>query len=109
MALTQCLRRNAQQLGGQTATIDGDRRQTWSEMQDRVARLAAGIRALDVKTGDRIAILAGNSDRYLEFCFATWKEISALFHSATRHHQGKGRKEEVEALLRETFGQLTQA
>lgn len=72
MALTQCLRRNAQQLGGQTATIDGDRRQTWSEMQDRVARLAAGIRALDVKTGDRIAILAGNSDRYLEFCFATW-------------------------------------
>jgi acyl-CoA synthetase (AMP-forming)/AMP-acid ligase II len=37
-----------------------------------VARLAAGLQALGVRRGDRIAILALNSDRYTEFLSAVW-------------------------------------
>ena len=53
------------------ATVFGTRRRTWRETGERVARLAAGFRALGVNAGDRIAILSLNSDRYLEVYLAT--------------------------------------
>lgn len=52
------------------ATIDGERRHTWVETRERIARLAAGFRRLGCRDGDRIAILALNSDRYFECLFA---------------------------------------
>ncbi len=72
MYLTQSLHRNVQQDGDGVATIFGDRVRTWSESIDRIARLAAGFKALGVSTGDRMAILSLNSDRYHEYLFATW-------------------------------------
>ena len=50
----------------------GERRRTYGEMAERVARIASVLRARGVKTGDRVAMLADNSDRYLEFYMATW-------------------------------------
>ncbi len=71
MYLTQMLRRAVQVAGGETATVDGERRHTYAELADRVQRLAGGIRnTLGLEDGARAAILALNSDRYLEFSFA---------------------------------------
>ena len=47
-----------------------ERRRNWREIGDRVARLAAAIRALGAKDGDRVAVLSLNSDRYLELYLA---------------------------------------
>ena len=55
-----------------TATICGERQQSWSELRDRVERLAGALTGLGVEAGDRVAILALNSDRYLEYYYAVW-------------------------------------
>ena len=39
---------------------------TYAEMWDRCRRLAGGLRALGVERGDRVAVVAQNSHRYLE-------------------------------------------
>ncbi len=70
MSLTQLVKRASQVNRTGIATAFGDRRRTWVEHRDRVARLAAGIRSLGVEPGDRVAMLALNSDRYLEWYFA---------------------------------------
>lgn len=55
-----------------TATIMGTRRRTWAEHRSRIAKLADSLRRLGAKPGDRIAILALNSDRYSEYYHAVW-------------------------------------
>jgi long-chain acyl-CoA synthetase len=70
MFITQGVRRAAQVNGGGIATIDGERRRTWSQFTDRVARLAGGLLDLGLQPDDRVAMLALNSDRYLEYYFA---------------------------------------
>ncbi|MDA1098076.1 MAG: long-chain-fatty-acid--CoA ligase [Proteobacteria bacterium] len=70
MRLTQMVQRGAQTNGKRVVTDFAGRRHTWDRFADRVARLATGLDELDVKDGDRVAILALNSDRYLEFFFA---------------------------------------
>lgn len=70
--LAQSVQRAAQVNGEAIATVYLDRRRTWREVRDRVARLAAAFEDLGVRRGDRIAILGLNSDRYLEALYATW-------------------------------------
>jgi long-chain acyl-CoA synthetase len=70
MRVTQPLIRNRQQIPHEIATIDGSRQRTWEEFVDRIARLAGGLRTLGIVPGDRVAIIALNSDRYLEVFFA---------------------------------------
>ncbi|OBB75889.1 long-chain fatty acid--CoA ligase [Mycobacterium sp. 852014-52144_SCH5372336] len=70
MHITQGLHRAAQARPHQIATVFGDRARTFCEQHDRVARLAAGLRALGITDGDRVAILALNSDRYSEYLLA---------------------------------------
>jgi len=70
MNLMQLVERCAQINGNGRATIDGPRRRTWTECRDRIARLAAGFRQLGCEDGDRVGILALNSDRYFECIFA---------------------------------------
>jgi acyl-CoA synthetase (AMP-forming)/AMP-acid ligase II len=72
MYLTQSLHRNVQCDPTGIATVFGDRRRTWAESAERVARLGAGLKALGVGVGDRVAILSLNSDRYHEYLLATW-------------------------------------
>jgi acyl-CoA synthetase (AMP-forming)/AMP-acid ligase II len=68
--VTQPLHRALQQCPNRPMTIFGDRTRTVSQFVDRVARLAAGLRSLGVKPGDRVGMLALNSDRYMEYFFA---------------------------------------
>lgn len=51
------------------ATICGERQRLWSEVGTRVPRAAAGLAALGIGDGDTVAVLAMNSDRYLELFF----------------------------------------
>lgn len=70
MNITHGLRRALQVNAGGRSTVFGARRRTWRETGARVARLAGGMRALGISPGDRVAVLALNSDRYLELYLA---------------------------------------
>ena len=70
MYLTQGLHRAVQQQPDEVMTIFGARRRTFREVADRVARLAGALRGLGVGDGDRVAMLALNSDRYSEYLLA---------------------------------------
>jgi acyl-CoA synthetase (AMP-forming)/AMP-acid ligase II len=70
MYLTQSLHRNLQQSPDRPATIFRDRTHTVAESVDRVARLAGALTGLGVQRGDRVGILALNSDRYQEYFHA---------------------------------------
>ena len=71
MYLTQALRRAVQVAGDDTATVMGSRRHSYRQFEERVRKLAGAIRNdLALAEGGRAAILALNSDRYLEFTLA---------------------------------------
>lgn len=70
MQLTQGLHRSLQAAPDRTATIFRARERTFQEHADRVARLAAGLCALGVGDGDRVGMLAFNSDCYAEYLLA---------------------------------------
>ena len=70
MYLTQGLHRAVQQHPDAVATICGDRSRTFAEVAVRVSRLAGALRELGVRDGDRVAMLALNSDRYHEYLLA---------------------------------------
>jgi long-chain acyl-CoA synthetase len=70
MRLIQTLTRAVQTRPRTVATIHAGRERTWSEIGERVARGAAALRSLGVREGDRVAILALNSDNYLELFYA---------------------------------------
>lgn len=70
MQLTQLLHRAVQHTPDRMLTTFGGRTRTASETMERVARLAAALRAQGVRPNDRVGILALNSDRYLEVLFA---------------------------------------
>ncbi|HEY4167316.1 MAG TPA: long-chain fatty acid--CoA ligase [Reyranella sp.] len=69
-SLTQGLRRALQMRPTGPSTAFAPRRRTWEQTADRVARVAGALAALGVKRGDRVAILALNSDRYFELMYA---------------------------------------
>jgi long-chain acyl-CoA synthetase len=70
MYFTQPLHRNLQCFPDRTMTVCGERRHSVRQFAGRVARLAGALRQLGVASGERVAMLAANSDRYLEYLFA---------------------------------------
>ncbi|WP_223509506.1 acyl-CoA synthetase [Pseudomonas sp. BF-RE-29] len=72
MYMTQCLQRTLQQDPEHIATICGERRHTYREFGGRVARLAGALQTLGMVAGDRVGMLALNSDRYLEYIMGVW-------------------------------------
>jgi acyl-CoA synthetase (AMP-forming)/AMP-acid ligase II len=70
MYWTQGLHRSLQQTPDAPATILGSRVRTFREQAGRVARLAGALRELGVHDGERVAILARNSDRFAELLLA---------------------------------------
>ena len=70
MYLTQGLHRALQQHPERTAVYFGATRLTFRELAERVGRLAAALQGLGMTAGDRVAMLAMNSSRYLEYQLA---------------------------------------
>jgi len=69
-ALTQGLRRAVQIRPKGPSTAFASRRRIWEQTVERVARVAGALEALHIRRGDRVAILALNSDRYFELMYA---------------------------------------
>ena len=70
MSVTQGLRRSVQLQPDALAVIFGNRRHTFRQVGDRVSRFAAALQSVGMRPGDRVAMLALNSDRYLEYLMA---------------------------------------
>lgn len=70
--LTAPLAHHARHGATGTATSFEGRRRDWSTALERVARLAGALSAIGVAEGDRVGILADNSDYYFETMLATW-------------------------------------
>lgn len=70
MIHTHCLGRAARYYPEQTAVATPDGRLTFSELHQRVGRLAARLKAQGFQAGDRLAILLPNESRYLELVYA---------------------------------------
>ena len=71
MGLTQWLTRASRQRGEAVALVFEDKSYSWRAFEDRVSRLAGVLRGLGVGTGDRVAMLANSSHRYIEYYYAT--------------------------------------
>ena len=69
MYLTQALKRSVQINATGVATSCQGRERSWTQVQERVARLAGALHGLGLEIGDRAAILALNCDRYFEFFY----------------------------------------
>ncbi len=69
-ALTQGLRRAVQIKPNGIATHFAGRRRTWQQSLERISRVGGALSALGVRPGERVAILALNSDRYFELLYA---------------------------------------
>jgi acyl-CoA synthetase (AMP-forming)/AMP-acid ligase II len=70
MHWTQGLHRALAQDPDAPATVFDGRARTFREQADRVARLAGALRELGVRDGERVGILARNSDRLAELYLA---------------------------------------
>ena len=70
MNLTQVLHRNVQQCATQPAVCFRDSVWTYTELQERVQRVAGALQSLGVEAGDRVAILSLNSSCYIEYLLA---------------------------------------
>ncbi|HXG87157.1 MAG TPA: long-chain-fatty-acid--CoA ligase [Vicinamibacterales bacterium] len=64
------LRRARKLHGDREAVVDGDARFTYTQFADRIDRWTAGLRALGVTRGDRVAYIAPNTHANLEGYYA---------------------------------------
>jgi acyl-CoA synthetase (AMP-forming)/AMP-acid ligase II len=55
---------------GGVALVCGEQRLTWSELDRRVSRVAAGLRKRGIAAGDRVALLLANRSEYVTALFA---------------------------------------
>jgi len=84
LQLTEGLHRQLRRAPDAEAAVFGERRQTWRELADRSARLASVLHRVGMGPNDRVAMLALNSDRYLEYMLGVWGGGGALNPVNTR-------------------------
>ncbi len=71
------LRRAVQLYRDKTAVIDGERRFSYGQFQERVHRLSNALLALGIQKGDRVCILSPNSHFFMESFYGT-SQIGAI-------------------------------
>jgi long-chain acyl-CoA synthetase len=71
MHLTQGLKRAARLRADATALCFEGRQRTWSALERRCAKLGAALQRLGITPDERVAMLARNSDRYVEYYLST--------------------------------------
>ena len=71
MRLTQGIHRALQLYANRPALVADGVALTWAGFADRIARLAGVLAAHGIGSGDRVAMLAQNGPRYVEYYFAT--------------------------------------
>ncbi len=84
MHMTQGVHRAVRIKPNATATVFGDRKRSWRAFRDRVARLAAVLVAQGLQSGDRVAAIMQNSDRYIELYYAVWWAGGVIVPGNTR-------------------------
>ncbi|HFG6905390.1 long-chain-fatty-acid--CoA ligase [Acinetobacter baumannii] len=72
MHLTQTLHKTVRENPSALATVFGQRRHSYAQLQQRVAQLAGAFQQLGVQASDRIGMLSLNSDYYVEYIYATF-------------------------------------
>jgi long-chain acyl-CoA synthetase len=70
--LTQPIHRAALRYPDRLATVFADRARSYADFAARVSRMASALRRLRLQEGDRVGLLAPNSDRFVEFLYAVW-------------------------------------
>lgn len=73
--------------GANEALIRGEHRMTWNEVAEQSARIAAGLEALGLAAGDRIALLLGNRTEFVLTWFAAAHLGAIVVPLSTRHQQ----------------------
>jgi long-chain acyl-CoA synthetase len=92
MYLTQFVHRGLRLYPERTAVRVAGRERTFRELAERIARLAAALRGIGLREDDRVAMLAHNSERQLEYqmavpwcggvlnpCNTRWSEAELLY------------------------------
>lgn len=73
--------------GDGEAVVCGERRMTWGEVAEMSARVAAGMEALGITAGDRIALLLGNRIEFMLAWFAAAHLGAVAVPLSVRHHR----------------------
>jgi len=80
----QFLARSADVYRDRIAVVDGERRFTYGEMNERVQRLASALRRRGIAAGDRVAVLAPNTVAAVEVHFGVMLAGAVLVMLNTR-------------------------
>ncbi|MFF2107076.1 AMP-binding protein [Rhodococcus koreensis] len=78
LSLADVVRENCRGRGDKVAVVDGDRRFTYAQFDDRTDRLAHALQSEGVLPGDRVLWLGANSHRVLELLVAAAKAGAVL-------------------------------
>jgi long-chain acyl-CoA synthetase len=79
MIHAHALGRGSREYGDRTACVSGNVRFTFRELEQRVGKLAATLRARGLAPGDRLALLLPNGLEYIELMYAcAWLGVAAV-------------------------------
>jgi acyl-CoA synthetase (AMP-forming)/AMP-acid ligase II len=84
MSLTQPLRRAAQQKGDAVAMVFGERLTTFEALEEFAARCGSVLKGAGLKPGDRVGLIAGQSDRFAAMLYGVWWAGGALVECGVR-------------------------
>jgi acyl-CoA synthetase (AMP-forming)/AMP-acid ligase II len=87
--LPEALRAHAARSPGAPALLDGSRSVTYGELVRDALQVAAGLRALGVAPGDRVALALSNSPEAVACIYGTWfaGAVAVLLNAQARGHE----------------------
>jgi len=80
LTIRDILRHGVAQSPAQEIVYAGETRYTYTQLAERVARLASGLAALGIKPGSTVGVMDWDSHRYLE-CFFAVPMMGAVLHT----------------------------